>query len=118
MSTDTPRRAIALEYDGETAPRISAIGQDRLAEQIMTLAREHGVPMVENDELAALLARLELGDEIPEMLYLCIAQIIAFAYRLRGRVPDGWRPPQQDGTGAGTMWDGESGAPDEGSVES
>ena len=116
MNTSAPRRAIALEYDGEAAPRISAIGQDRLAEQIMALAREHGVPMVENDELAALLARLELGDEIPEMLYLCIAQIIAFAYRLRGRVPAGWRPDDDD-TNAGTTWDGATGVPGVPSVE-
>lgn len=84
------RRAIALEYDGENAPHISAIGQDALAEQIIALAREHGVPMMENRELAALLSQLQLGDEIPETLYRCVAQIIAFAYRLRGRAPAGW----------------------------
>jgi len=85
-----PRRAIALEYDGEGAPRISALGADSLAEQIITLAREHGVPMMENAELAGLLAQLDLGDEVPEALYRCVAQIIAFAYRLRGRVPAGF----------------------------
>ena len=73
------RRAIALEYDGEAAPRVSATGQDALAERIIAVARKHGVPMVENNELAVLLAQLDLGDEIPETLYLCVAQIIAFA---------------------------------------
>ncbi len=91
MAVNTPRRrAIALEYDGEAAPRVSAIGNDALAERIMDLAREHGVPMVENSELAGLLGQLELGDEIPETLYLCIAQIISFAYTLRGKTPAGW----------------------------
>jgi flagellar biosynthesis protein len=95
-----PRRAIALEYDGASAPRVSAQGVDEVAEQIIALAREHGVPLLENPELAGLLARLELGDEIPEALYRCVAQIIAFAYRLRGRVPaDAARPPDEDWRG-------------------
>jgi flagellar biosynthesis protein len=89
-TTPNARHAIALEYDGENAPRVSAIGSDALAEQIIVIAREHGVPLLENPALASLLAQLDLGDEIPEMLYRCIAQIIAFAYRLRGRFPDGW----------------------------
>lgn len=97
------RRAIALEYDGAAAPRVTAIGEDRLAEQIVALAREHGVPLLENAELAGLLGRLELGDEIPETLYLCIAQIIAFAYRLRGRVPAGWREPGEPGDPTGPV---------------
>ena len=87
------RRAIALEYDGASAPRISALGRDAVAEEIIALAREHGVPLLENAELAGLLAQLDLGDEIPETLYRCVAQIIAFAYRLRGRFPRDWSAP-------------------------
>lgn len=89
------RRAIALEYDGANAPRISALGRDALAEQIIAIAREHQVPLLENPELAGLLAQLDLGDEIPETLYRCVAQIIAFAYRLRGRYPEGWQPADE-----------------------
>lgn len=95
-----PRRAIALSYDGASAPRVAATGTDALAEEIIALARRHGVPMTENAELAALLARLEAGDEIPELLYVCIAQILAFAYRLRGRVPAGWAGEEDAGAGA------------------
>ena len=90
------RRAFALEYDGATVPRLTAIGEARIADQIVALAREHGIPLMENAELAGLLGQLELGEEIPETLYLCIAQIIAFAYRLRGRAPAGWREPEED----------------------
>jgi flagellar biosynthesis protein len=90
------KRAIALEYDGNSAPHITAIGHDALAEQIIAMARENGVPMMENRELAALLSQLELGDEIPETLYRCVAQIIAFAYRLRGRVPTGWQEAEAE----------------------
>ena len=88
MMTYSGRQAIALEYDGGSAPHISAIGNDAIADQIIALAVEHGVPLMENRELAALLSQMDLGDEIPEALYRCVAQIIAFAYRLRGRVPD------------------------------
>lgn len=112
------RRAIALEYDGSAAPRVTAIGHDRLAEQIVALAREHGVPLVENAELAGLLGRLELGEEIPETLYLCIAQIIAFAYRLRGRVPEGWSEPAAPADEAGNTLDPELPRLTDGSVES
>ncbi len=98
-----PRRAIALEYDGAGAPRIAALGHDEVAEQIIALAREHGVPLLENAELAMLLAQLDLGDEIPETLYRCVAQIIAFAYRLRGRFPHDWTAPDSGADASATV---------------
>jgi flagellar biosynthesis protein len=45
------------------------------------------VPLQENAELAGLLAKLDLGEEIPEALYLAVAQVIAFAYYLSGKAP-------------------------------
>ncbi len=105
MEDTRPKRAIALEYDGTNAPRITAMGGDDLARRIIEIAREHGIPLLENDELAGLLSQLDLGDEIPETLYLCVAQIIAFAYRLRGRTPqshaaeDGDIPGSESRTG-------------------
>jgi len=84
---DTPL-AIALQYDGERAPRVTAKGRDQLAEEIVRLAREHGVPLQENEPLASLLAKVELGEEIPAALYLAVAQVIAFAYHLSGKTPD------------------------------
>lgn len=79
--------AVALQYDGERAPRVTAKGRDNVAEQIVELARQHGIPLQENEPLASVLARVELGDEIPEALYLAVAQVIAFAYHLSGKVP-------------------------------
>ncbi|HYQ53611.1 MAG TPA: EscU/YscU/HrcU family type III secretion system export apparatus switch protein [Pseudomonas sp.] len=90
MSSKQPRQAIALSYDGQQAPTLSAKGDDALAEEILAIAREHEVPIYENAELVRLLARLELGEQIPEALYLTIAEIIAFAWQLRGRVPYGF----------------------------
>ncbi|MFJ4348159.1 EscU/YscU/HrcU family type III secretion system export apparatus switch protein [Pseudomonas sp. NPDC089401] len=90
MTHKQPRQAIALNYDGQQAPTLTAKGDDELAEAILALAREHEVPIYENAELVRLLARLELGEQIPEALYLTIAEIIAFAWQLRGKVPAGF----------------------------
>ncbi|MEG0860302.1 MAG: EscU/YscU/HrcU family type III secretion system export apparatus switch protein [Pseudomonas sp.] len=90
MIEKNPRQAIALTYDGQQAPTLSAKGDDALAEAILAIAREHEVPIYENAELVRLLARMELGERIPEALYLTIAEIIAFAWQLKGKVPVGF----------------------------
>ena len=82
------QKAVALQYDGISAPVITASGTEELAEQIIALAREAGVPLYENAELVGMLALLDIGDEIPHELYVIIAQIIALAYKLRGQTPD------------------------------
>ena len=85
---DTPTRtAVALHWDGDGAPRVTAKGRDHLAERIVAVAREHDVPIKEDRELTAVLANVELGDTIPEELYLAVAQVIAFAYKLTGKSP-------------------------------
>ncbi|HEY9199373.1 MAG TPA: EscU/YscU/HrcU family type III secretion system export apparatus switch protein [Gammaproteobacteria bacterium] len=85
-----PRRelAVALKYDGVGAPRVTAKGGGDIAAQIVALAVEHNIPMQENALLAQTLAQLELNEEIPPALYLAVAEIIAFAYYLSGKVPD------------------------------
>ena len=90
MSNEKPSLplAVALQYDGTNAPRVTAKGRDKLAEQIVQLARQHGIPLQENEPLAAVLSKVELGEEIPESLYLAVAQVIAFAYQLSGKVPN------------------------------
>lgn len=89
---DTPQQAVALFYDGKTTPRVTAKGSGALAEEIIRIAEEHGVPLHEDRDLLVLLSQLELGDEIPRELYLAVAEVIAFAYMLRGKVPDNWKP--------------------------
>ena len=83
--------AVALKYDGENEPKVTAKGTDDIAQQIIELAKQHNVPLTENKELVTLLSTLELGDEIPEMLYLAVAEVIAFAYMLKGKVPEGFQ---------------------------
>ncbi len=91
MNHESPTKAVALTYDGKRAPVVSASGTSELAEEILRIAREHEVPIYENAELVDILARLEVGDEIPELLYRAIAEIIAFVYMLKGRTPEGFR---------------------------
>lgn len=102
MSEDGEKHAVALAYDGTRAPIVSAEGSGDIAEQIIAIAREHGVPLFENPQLLTLLQEIGLGEEIPETLYLCIAQVIAFAYKIQGRTPEGWKPPMQNQEEAGT----------------
>jgi len=89
MSKDKkPVKAVALQWDGKVAPKVTAKGEDALAEQILRIAREHNIPIQEDNEiLVSVLAQIELGDEIPESLYLAVAQVIAFAYYLSGKQP-------------------------------
>lgn len=82
------QKAIALKYDGAGAPIVTATGEGVVAEDIIALARELGIPLYENPELTEMLAMLELGDEIPHELYIIIAQIIALAYKIKGVIPD------------------------------
>jgi flagellar biosynthesis protein len=101
MSDEQERKAVALTYDGARAPVVSAEGSGELAEQIIAIAREHGVPLFENPQLLALLQEIGLGEEIPETLYLCIAQVIAFAYKIQGKTPAGWTPPADNDNNEG-----------------
>jgi flagellar biosynthesis protein len=82
-----PDIAIALNYDGKNAPRVTAKGQRKTAEQIIALAKEHNIPMHTDVALVKVLSQLSLGDQIPRELYLAIAEVIAFAYMLSGKKP-------------------------------
>lgn len=79
--------AVALRYSGEGAPRVTAKGSGEVAETIMRLAREHAVPLDEDPNLALALSQVPLGEEIPEALYVAVAEVLAFAYLVSGRVP-------------------------------
>jgi flagellar biosynthesis protein len=80
--------AIALEYDGKDAPVITARGHRELAHEILDLAKQADIPVHEDEELSLLLAQLDLGDHIPEALYVVIAEVLSFAYRLSGKHKD------------------------------
>ncbi|MFT7491620.1 MAG: flagellar biosynthesis protein [Pseudohongiellaceae bacterium] len=87
MDAEDFKQAVALFYDGESAPTITAKGQGTAAEEIIAIARANDVTLCENEPLLELLMSLELGDHIPQSLYIAIAQIVAFAYHLQGKDP-------------------------------
>jgi len=89
------KSAVGLSYDGQGAPKIVAKGHGALADEIIRLAREHGVLVHEDENLNRLLQQMELGSEIPQELYLLIAELIAFSYVLQGKFPDNWQNTHQ-----------------------
>ncbi|MBN2231890.1 MAG: EscU/YscU/HrcU family type III secretion system export apparatus switch protein [Deltaproteobacteria bacterium] len=78
-----PRFAAALRYDREKhrAPLMVAKGAGDIAERIIALAREHGIPIKDDPALVQVLMKLDLNREIPPELYQAVAEILALIYR-------------------------------------
>jgi flagellar biosynthesis protein len=78
------KRAIALRYDqgADQAPTVVASGQGLVADKIVELAKESGVTVEHNPELAEALAQVELGSAIPEELYPVVAEVLVFISRM------------------------------------
>ena len=80
--------AVALRYDparGEL-PKVTASGRGRIAERILALARDAGIPVREDPDLAQLLARLDPGSDIPVEAFAAVAEILALLYRENARL--------------------------------
>ncbi|ABV37643.1 FlhB domain protein [Shewanella sediminis HAW-EB3] len=91
----TERQAVALGFDGQHTPTVTAKGTGLVAEEIIALAEEAGVHIHKNPHLSDFLQRLELGEEIPKELYFLIAELIAFVYMLDGKFPEQWNNMHQ-----------------------
>jgi flagellar biosynthetic protein FlhB len=85
--TNPTHYAVALRYDGSLpAPEVVAKGVDLVAQAIRDVAREHGVPVLENAPLARALYRdVDLGHTIPDRFFAAVAELLAFVYRTSGR---------------------------------
>ncbi len=85
---DKSPKAVALKYDDKKnkAPRVIAKGRGEIAEKIIEVAKAHNVPLVEDKNLVQLLEALELETEIPPELYRAVAEVLAFIYRLNGKI--------------------------------
>jgi flagellar biosynthesis protein len=82
-----PRQAAALVYDDHErtrggAPRVVARGRDLLADEIVRRARAAGVPIHASRELASMLMQVDLDQHIPAALYVAVAEVLAWAWRL------------------------------------
>lgn len=84
--TNPTHIAVALKYNVDTmdAPLVVAKGQRLIAQQIKSIAREHGVPVVENKPLArSLFTLVDVGGLVPSTLYKAVAEVLAHIYRLK-----------------------------------
>ena len=81
-------KAVALRYnpDHDEAPVVVAKGRGYIAERIREIARESGVLVKEDQELADYLMALDLYEEIPPELYPVIAEILAFIFRMNQKM--------------------------------
>ena len=85
--TNPTHLSIAIRYNSNEmeAPRIIAKGADLIAMRIREIARENGIPLVENPPVARLLHNLDLGATIPEEMFKAVAEILAYVYSLKGK---------------------------------
>jgi flagellar biosynthetic protein FlhB len=84
--TNPTHVAVALKYDTGrmSAPVVVAKGADLMAARIKEIAREHHVPVVEDQPLArALYKAVDIGEQIPEQLFHAVAQVLAYIFKLR-----------------------------------
>jgi flagellar biosynthesis protein len=94
LDADTRQSAVALRYaDGDAAPVVVAKGRGLLADEIIRRAREAGVFVHESRELVALLMQVDLDRRIPPPLYVAIAELLAWVYRVDGQRSSATAPP-------------------------
>ncbi len=86
--TNPTHYAVALRYDRakNTAPMVVAKGMDEMAARIRAVAKEHNVPLIANPPLARALHQVSLDAEIPAEHYQAVAELIAYVWRLQGRL--------------------------------
>ena len=78
------KKAVALRYkmDRDKSPLLVAKGQGQVAERIIEIAAKHNIPIHIDPDLAQILFKLNLDEEIPPSLYNAVASVIAFVWAL------------------------------------
>ncbi|HZF71667.1 EscU/YscU/HrcU family type III secretion system export apparatus switch protein [Sulfuricurvum sp.] len=78
------KKAVAMRYDPtkENAPRVVAKGQGVTAENIIKIAELHNLPIKKDEDLVEMLSKVELDREVPEKLYLAVAEVFSFIYKI------------------------------------
>jgi flagellar biosynthesis protein len=87
------KHATALQYNPQnnTAPTVVAKGENALAEDIIALAQQHGVLIHEDPHLAKILNSLDIGQSVPQEIFIVVAELVAFSYVLQGKFPENWQ---------------------------
>lgn len=82
MGKKDTKKAVALRYDRarDDAPKVTATGKGRVAENIIEIAKEHGIPVKDDPDLVEVLSSLEIDQEIPPEIYVAVAELLAFVY--------------------------------------
>ncbi len=85
------KKAVVLAYDREadTAPRVTAKGQGEVALKIIELAEKYGIPIKNDPDLMEVLSSLEINQEIPENIYVAVAELLAFVYGMNQKKGSG-----------------------------
>jgi flagellar biosynthetic protein FlhB len=86
--TNPTHIAVAIRYGADlAAPQLIAKGADHMAEKIKDIAREHNIPIIENKPLARTIFKtMKLGQVIPRELFVAVAEVLSYVYKLRKRV--------------------------------
>ena len=84
MDKPIHKKAVALRYDRrqDDAPKVIAKGQGLVAQKIIDLAKEHGIPIKDDPDLIEVLSSLEINQEIPSEIYVAVAELLAFVYSM------------------------------------
>jgi len=82
------KKAVALQYRHQVdrAPKVVAKGQGIIAERIMEIAAEHNIPLKRDPALIEVLSKMDLEQEIPPELYRAVAEILAYVYKMTGKL--------------------------------
>ena len=81
------RRAVALAYEvNNSAPRVTGQGEGFVADAILAKAKEFGIPTRTEPELVEFLMQLKLNELVPPKLYAAVAEVLAWAYELDGKL--------------------------------
>ena len=81
------KKAVALGYNRsqDNAPKVLASGASEIANKIISLAKEHDIPIKEDPDLIEILSKVEVDQEIPPNLYKAVAEIFSFLYKITNK---------------------------------
>lgn len=81
------KKAVALKYETQkdNAPKVVAKGRGYIADKIIQIAKQHGVPLKEDEALVEILSKLDMYEEIPVELYKAVAEILVFVYKIKNK---------------------------------
>ncbi len=84
---DGRKKAVALRYrpEKDSAPRVTAKGTGSIAERIITIARDNGIPVKDDPDLIEVLSKLDIDAQIPPSVYIAVAELLAFVYAVNGK---------------------------------